>query len=237
MDFVLHQAAIGSVPRSFDEPDFVDRVNVGGFVNMMRAAKDAGTKRFVYASSSAVYGDCTQEPNREDQPLRPLSPYAVGKYTNELYAQTLGAHWGLQTVGFRYFNIFGPRQDPAGAYAAIPKWMEALRNGEDIMIFGDGLAERDFCYVGDVAAVNILAALSENTEIAGQVYNVGTGQSVTLLSLLERLKAQINPGAAHHHKDARTGDIAISRADVSKLEQDLGFSAKTSLDDGISNIL
>lgn len=235
VDIVLHHAAIGSVPRSFAEPALVDRVNVGGFINMMQAAHEKGSKRFIYASSSAVYGDYTEEPNQEDQPVKPLSPYAVGKYANELYAQTLGTAWGLETIGFRYFNIYGPRQDPAGAYAAvIPKWIESLQQEREVKIFGDGSALRDFCFVGDVVAANIIAALTPSAKALNEVYNIGMGQSISLLELLSELKPILAANVEVVHDDAREGDIRISRADVSKAEKLLGFEAITNVRAGLN---
>lgn len=237
-DYVLHDAAIGSVPKSFDDPILVDSVNVNGFLNMMTAAATCKVRRFVYASSSAVYGNNEFPANREDQPLFPASPYAVSKYANELYARTLGGHLGLETVGLRYFNIYGSRQDPNGAYAAvIPKWIDAMRKGEDIRIFGDGETYRDFCYVGDVVQANILAATTRNPDAVGNVFNIASGQKISLNDLFAILKDCTGYDGLPVHSPERSGDIRVSCADIDKVKSVLGFVPSLSLSEGLSRIV
>jgi len=184
IDIVLHQAALGSVPRSIKDPLNTHEVNVTGFVNILMAARDAGVKRFVYASSSSVYGDSTILPKREDRIGHQLSPYAVSKYANELYAWVFGKCYGLETIGLRYFNVFGPRQDPEGPYAAvIPRWIAAVKKGKPVLIYGDGKTSRDFCYVDNAIQANLLAGLTKNKKALDQVYNVACGARTTLNKL------------------------------------------------------
>lgn len=238
VDFVLHHAAIGSVPRSLEDPVNVDRVNVGGFVTMLSAAAAQGVKRFVYASSSAVYGDSGARPNREDQPLAPQSPYAAGKYANELYAATLGTHQGLETIGLRYFNIYGPRQDPDGAYAAvIPKWVTSLRTGVPVTIHGDGETIRDFCHVDDAVRANILAATTRNANAINRVYNIASGQKTSLNALFALLREQAAPGAMPLYGPERPGDIKISQAAIDQAAEFLGFRPAVSLESGLRSLL
>jgi UDP-N-acetylglucosamine 4-epimerase len=184
VDVVLHQAALGSVPRSITNPLSTHEVNITGFVNMLSAAKDAGMRRFVYASSSSVYGDSKELPKREERIGNQLSPYAVSKYTNELYAGVFGRCYGLETIGLRYFNVFGPRQDPNGPYAAvIPRWIAAIRKGEPVLIYGDGKTSRDFCYVDNAVQANFLASLTRDKKAINQIYNVACGASTSLNQL------------------------------------------------------
>ena len=184
VDYVLHQAALGSVPRSLEDPIATNANNVTGFLNMLVAARDAGVQRFVYAASSSTYGDHPALPKIEERIGRPLSPYAVTKYVNELYADVFARCYGLQTVGLRYFNIFGPRQDPDGAYAAvIPKWVSSLLRGEPVYINGTGETSRDFCYVNNAIQANLLAATVERVEAIDQVYNVAVNARTSLLEL------------------------------------------------------
>lgn len=184
VDIVLHQAALGSVPRSIKDPLSTHEVNVTGFVNMLIATRDAGVRRFVYASSSSVYGDSPVLPKREDRIGRQLSPYAVSKYANELYAGVFGRCYGLETIGLRYFNVFGPRQDPNGPYAAvIPRWIAAIRKGEPVLIYGDGKTSRDFCYVDNAVQANFLASLTRDKKAINQIYNVACGASTSLNQL------------------------------------------------------
>ncbi|WP_173083746.1 SDR family oxidoreductase [Fundidesulfovibrio magnetotacticus] len=229
-DYVLHQAALGSVPRSIDDPLLTNAVNAGGFLNMLVAARDAGVRRFVYASSSSVYGDHPGLPKVEERTGRQLSPYAVSKMANELYADVFGSCYGMQLAGLRYFNIFGPRQDPEGAYAAvIPKWFAALLAGETVFINGDGETSRDFCYVENAVRANLLAALSEHPEAPGKAYNVACGERTTLnelFVLIREIVARRRPEAADVapvHRAERAGDVRHSLADISRARELLGY--------------
>jgi len=231
IDVVLHQAALGSVPRSIQDPLTTHRANATGFLNMLTGAKDAGVKRFVYAASSSTYGDSPTLPKVEDVIGRPLSPYAVTKYLNELYADVFGRTYGLSCVGLRYFNVFGPRQDPNGAYAAvIPKWVAAMLEGEQCLINGDGETSRDFCFVRNVVQANLRAGIIDNPEACNQVYNVAVGDRTTLnqlhAALAQALSAElpdlkIEPPA---YQDFRAGDVRHSLADVSKAARLLGYA-------------
>src|SRR3954471_19146631 len=230
-DVVLHQAALGSVPRSIDDPITSHDTNVTGFLNMLVAARDAKVKRFVYAASSAAYGDWPGLPKVEEQIGRPLSPYGAGKYMNELYADVFGRCYGLETIGLRYFNVFGPRQDPDGAYAAvIPKWVGAMLLGETVYINGDGETARDFCFIENVVQANVLAATVEDPEAVNQVYNVAVGEQTTLNELhaaIQGLLGKHVPGLrleAPVYRDFRAGDVRYSRADISKAQRLLGFA-------------
>lgn len=230
VDYVLHQAALGSVPRSIEDPLRSHGSNVNGFVNMLMGVRDRRVKRMVYASSSAVYGDSPELPKREGSIGRPLSPYAVTKYINELYAEVFVRCYGLETTGLRYFNVFGPRQDPEGAYAAvIPKWIAALIKGEPIYINGDGETSRDFCYVENVVQANILAAVSANPASANQVYNVALHDRTTLNQLYQTLQSGLAPSvpavakARPIYRDFRAGDVRHSLADITQARQLLGY--------------
>jgi len=232
-NFVLHQAAIGSVPRSFDDPNYVDSVNVGGFLNILKSAANNNVNNLIYASSSAVYGDHTDQANQEDQPVKPQSPYAVGKYANELYAQTLGKSYNLPCVGLRYFNVYGPRQDPNGAYAAvIPKWIDLMQKNQPIEIYGDGNAVRDFCFVKDIVKANIICALTPSRSPAS-IFNVGSGSAVTLKTLFEALKTITSYKLAPVFLEKRPGDIDISIADTSLLSSTTNHKADYSLLEGL----
>lgn len=228
VDFVLHQAALGSVPRSLKDPITTNEVNIGGFLNMLVAARDAGVKSFVYAASSSTYGDHPALPKVEENIGKPLSPYAVTKFVNELYADVFARSYGFETVGLRYFNVFGKRQDPNGAYAAvIPKWTAAMIQGEDVTINGDGETSRDFCFVDNAVQANILAAMAP-AEGRNQVYNVAVSGRSTLNQLFGFLvKALGNQGVAYAKKpvyaDFRAGDVRHSQADVSKAGRLLGY--------------
>src|SRR2546428_3887511 len=222
-DYVLHHAALGSVPWSVDDPLRTNAVNVDGFINMLVAAKDARVKRFVYASSSAVYGDTPEYPQIEDRLGRPLSPYAASKTTNETYALAFQMSYGLQSIGLRYFNVFGRRQDPAGAYAAvIPRWIATLLRGERCRIFGDGETTRDFCYIANVLQANLLAATVGNANATGQAYNVASSESVTLNQLFHMMRDRLaldDPRfsfAAPQYDPFRQGDIRFSSASIEK---------------------
>ncbi len=228
VDFVLHQAALGSVPRSLKDPITTNEVNIGGFLNMLVAARDAGVKSFVYAASSSTYGDHPALPKVEENIGKPLSPYAVTKFVNELYADVFARSYGFETVGLRYFNVFGKRQDPNGAYAAvIPKWTAAMIQGEDVTINGDGETSRDFCFVDNAVQANILAAMAP-AEGRNQVYNVAVSGRSTLNQLFGFLvKALGNQGVAYDkqpvYADFRAGDVRHSQADVSKAGRLLGY--------------
>jgi UDP-N-acetylglucosamine 4-epimerase len=240
VDFVLHEAALGSVPRSIDDPIATNASNVDGFVNLMVASRDARVKRFVYAASSSTYGDHPGLPKVEDEIGRPLSPYAVTKLVNELYAEVFGRCYGLPAIGLRYFNVFGSRQDPQGAYAAvIPCWVRALLEGETPTINGDGETSRDFCYVANVVQANVLAATVEDPAAIGQVYNVALGGRTTLNELFAQLRDSL---AAHVPEVAainaaygpfRDGDDRHSQADVGKARRLLGFAPSHSLAEGL----
>jgi UDP-N-acetylglucosamine 4-epimerase len=243
IDCVLHQAALGSVPRSIDDPLATNASNVDGFLHMLVAARDARVARFVFAASSSTYGDHPALPKREDVIGRPLSPYAVSKYVNELYAGVFQRTYGLQTVGLRYFNVFGRRQDPAGAYAAvIPRWVAELLRGETSRIHGDGETSRDFCYVDDVVQANLLAAAAPD-EATGQVYNVARGDRTTL----NQLHAIIREGLARRRPDAelplpehgpfRPGDVRHSQADITRIRNGLGYEPTRTVAQGIDEAL
>jgi UDP-N-acetylglucosamine 4-epimerase len=244
VDIVLHEAALGSVPRSIDDPVTSHDTNVTGFLHMLVAARDAGVERFVYAASSAAYGDWPGLPKVEDQIGRPLSPYGAGKHMNELYADVFGRCYGLETIGLRYFNVFGPRQDPDGAYAAvIPKWIAAMLRGEPVQINGDGETARDFCYIDNVVQVNLLAGTVRSDEAVGQVYNVAVGDQTTLNELhallgelLSRRDARFDPRPAVY-RDFRPGDVRFSRADISKAQRLLGFRPTYRVREGLEQAL
>jgi len=230
VDYVLHQAALGSVPRSINDPITSNKANVDGFLNMLVAARDTGVKRFVYAASSSTYGDHPGLPKVEDVIGKPLSPYAVTKYVNELYADVFGRTYGLSTTGLRYFNVFGPRQDPNGAYAAvIPKWFSGLISGDAIYINGDGETSRDFCYVENVVQANILAATSCPNRTENSVYNVAVGDRTTLIDLyraIRALVAKVRPevmNCSPVFREYRSGDVMHSQADISKARGELGY--------------
>ena len=239
-DYVLHQAALGSVPRSLNDPITSNAVNVSGFLNMLVAARDAKVRRFVYAASSSTYGDHPGLPKVEDVIGKPLSPYAVTKYVNELYADVFARSYGTQSIGLRYFNVFGPRQDPDGAYAAvIPKWAATMLKGETVFINGDGTTSRDFCYVGNAVQANLLAAVATAPEAVNQVYNVAVGDQTNLIelhSLLATRLQKIRPGLVCPppvHRDFRNGDVMHSRADVAKIKTRLGYEPAYSIKSGL----
>lgn len=239
-DFVLHQAALGSVPRSIEDPIATNAANVTGFVNMLVAARDAGAKRFVYAASSSTYGDHPDLPKVEDRIGKPLSPYAVTKYVNELYADVFARAYGLESIGLRYFNVFGPRQDPNGAYAAvIPKWVAALIAGETVFINGDGETSRDFCYVDNVVQANLLAATARSPKAVGQVYNIAVGERTSLNELYGHLRRLLSPNFPHletakpEYRDFRAGDVRHSLADVSKAARLLGYEPRVRVAEGL----
>ena len=231
VDIVLHQAALGSVPRSIVDPITSNESNITGFLNMLTAAKDAGIKRFVYASSSSVYGDSQELPKIEERIGNLLSPYAVMKMTNELYAGVFQKIYGMETFGLRYFNVFGRRQDPNGAYAAvIPKWIGSLLTGEEVYINGDGETSRDFTYIENVIQMNLLAGTTENSKAFGEVFNVAAGGRNTLNELYalikKELKAHISTFTEQEviYRDFRVGDIRHSNANISKAKKIVGYA-------------
>jgi UDP-N-acetylglucosamine 4-epimerase len=240
VEIVLHQAALGSVPRSIEQPLVTHAANATGFLNMLVAARDAGARRFVYAASSSTYGDHPGLPKVEDQIGAPLSPYAVTKYLNELYADVFGRCYGTSSIGLRYFNVFGARQDPEGAYAAvIPRWVRALLRGEQVEIYGDGETSRDFCYVGNAVQANLRAALATDPAASNQVYNVAVGERTTLNGLyatLRKLMPDVDAPAAVH-EDFRAGDVRHSQADVGKAARLLGFAPTHDLAAGLAEAL
>ncbi len=228
VDYVLHQAALGSVPRSIGDPLASNRANVEGFLNMSVAARDGGIKRMVYASSSSVYGDSAELPKREDSVGMPLSPYAATKRANELYASAFNRVYGLNMIGLRYFNVFGPRQDPDGAYAAvIPRWIKALLRSEQCVIFGNGETSRDFCYVANVVQANLLAALSNKPAAGNEFFNIALSQRTTLKDLYRYIcEAIFKEGAEMpraRFEPQRPGDVAHSLADISRAQGQLGY--------------
>ena len=236
-DIVLHQAALGSVPRSIADPLPTHMTNVNGFVNMLMAARDAGA-RFVYASSSSAYGDDPALPKVESVTGGPLSPYAASKQANELYAEVFGRCYGMETVGMRYFNVFGPRQDPEGAYAAvIPRWIRALLLGEPVEINGDGETTRDFCYVANAVQANLLAALTRNAQALNQVYNIAVGESTSLNELLELLQSLLGRRAATMQRPFREGDVRHSLADITQARRLLGYQPTHTLASGLREAL
>lgn len=240
VDYVLHQAALGSVPRSIDNPIATNATNIGGFLNMLVASRDAQVKRFVYAASSSTYGDHPALPKVEANIGTPLSPYAVTKYVNELYADVFAKTYGFKTIGLRYFNVFGPRQDPNGAYAAvIPKWTASLMAGEPVQINGDGETSRDFCFVDNAVQANLLAATTEKFEAVNQIYNVAVGDQTTLNELYRHLVQLLSRSfpevarAAPVYRDFRTGDIRHSLADVNKGKELLGYAPTHRIESGL----
>ena len=244
IDVVLHQAALGSVPRSLADPAATNATNIDGFLNMLIAARDAGVRRFVYAASSSTYGDHAALPKVEDAIGRPLSPYAVTKLVNELYADVFARCYGMQTIGLRYFNIFGARQDPEGAYAAvIPRWIRAMVLGEEVAINGDGETSRDFCYVDNAVQANLLAAVVDDPAAINQIYNVAVDDRTTLNRLFQMLRDAIAAeipsvsAAAPTRRDFRPGDVRHSQADIGKARRLLGYAPTHRLADGIRSAL
>jgi UDP-N-acetylglucosamine 4-epimerase len=240
VDYVLHQAALGSVPRSIQDPITTNAANVTGFVNILVAARDGKAKNFIYAASSSTYGDHPGLPKMEDAIGKPLSPYAVTKYVNELYAEIFARCYRFNAIGLRYFNVFGPRQDPDGAYAAvIPKWTAALIKGEDVFINGDGETSRDFCFVDNAVQANLLAATTQNPEALNQVYNVAVGECTTLNELYAELRRLLGPryphleGAKPVYRDFRAGDVRHSLADISKAAARLGYAPTHRIGQGL----
>lgn len=238
VDHVLHQAALGSVPRSLNDPNTTNEVNISGFLNMLVAARDAKVKSFVYAASSSTYGDHPGLPKVEDRIGKPLSPYAVTKYVNELYADVFARSYGFESVGLRYFNVFGKRQDPEGAYAAvIPKWVAAMIRGEDVLINGDGETSRDFCFIENAVQANLLASVAQG-EAVNEVYNVAVSGRTTLNQLFDFLVATLGELDVRYDKkpvyrDFRAGDVRHSQADVSKGARLLGYQPTHTIVQGL----
>jgi UDP-N-acetylglucosamine 4-epimerase len=244
VDFVLHQAAVGSVPRSIQNPLSTHQNNVDGFINMLCAAKDAGVKRFVYASSSSVYGDHPALPKVEQSIGNCLSPYAVSKRINELYADVFSRCYGIECIGLRYFNVFGPRQDPDGPYAAvIPKWVSAMLHGEPVHINGDGETSRDFCFVTNVVQANLLAATTQNANALNQIYNVAAAGRTTLNELFQSLRDRLSTRHPHLkelrpvYRAFRSGDIRHSHADIGKARELLGYHPTHDVENGLTEAL
>lgn len=244
VDYVLHQAALGSVPRSIEDPVTTNEYNISGFINMLVAARDAKVSRFVYAASSSTYGDHPALPKVEENIGSPLSPYAVTKLVNELYANVFGQVYGFKAIGLRYFNIFGPRQDPNGAYAAvIPKWIASLISNIPVYINGDGETSRDFCYVANAVQANLLAATTENEQAVGQVYNVAVGDRTTLNDLYFHLRDNLAAtvpdlqSAEPSYRDFRAGDVRHSQASIDKAQALLGYQPTHRIRDGLAEAM
>ena len=238
IDYVSHQAALGSVPRSIKEPVYFNDVNVGGFVNMLKAATDAGVKQFVYASSSSVYGDEPTLPKAEEKIGKCLSPYAATKKTNELYAQIFSDVYGLNIIGFRYFNIFGPRQDPDGAYAAvIPLFVKGILKEAPVYINGDGEQTRDFTFVDNAVQINIKGMLTEETAALNKVYNVAVGESFSVNYLYNICKDSLQSKWEATHREPRAGDIRNSLADISLAQQLLNYKPTKRFEDGMKETI
>lgn len=243
VDHVLHQAALGSVPRSINDPITTNSANIDGFLNMLVAARDAKVSSFTYAASSSTYGDHPGLPKVEERIGKPLSPYAVTKYVNELYADVFARCYGFQTIGLRYFNVFGRRQDPDGAYAAvIPKWTAALLKGETVFINGDGETSRDFCYVANAVQANILAATTQNPEARNQVYNVAVGDRTTLNTLFGLLRENllahgVSPDVQPTYRDFRAGDVRHSQAATDKAQLLLAYAHSHTLAQGVAEAM
>ncbi len=244
VDYVLHQAALGSVPRSIEEPIKTNSTNISGFLNMLVASNDANIKRFVYAASSSTYGDHPSLPKIEDEIGNPLSPYAVTKLVNELYAGVFAKSYGFKTIGLRYFNIFGKRQDPNGAYAAvIPKWISDMLNKKDVFINGDGETSRDFCYVDNTVQANLLAATTDNDSAIDQVYNVALNDRTSLNTLYKMIQERLNQRSVSiEHKnpiyrDFRVGDVKHSQASINKAKKRLKYQPTHSISQGLDEAM
>jgi len=241
-DYVLHQAALGSVPRSIEDPIATNQANIDGFLNTLVASKDEGVQSFTYAASSSTYGDHPGLPKIEDRIGKPLSPYAVTKYVNELYADVFARTYDFNTIGLRYFNVFGKRQDPNGAYAAvIPKWTAAMIKGDEVFINGDGETSRDFCFIENVVQINILAATAQ-ADAKNHVYNVALGDRTTLNTLFDALKTALAECGVTYDKspsyrDFRAGDVRHSQADTSKAKERLGYEPAFHIYDGIGKAM
>jgi len=244
VDYVLHQAALGSVPRSIEDPINTNRANIDGFLNMLVASKDAKVKRFVYAASSSTYGDHPDLPKVEDKIGSPLSPYAVTKVANELYANVFAKTYGFKTIGLRYFNIFGKRQDPNGAYAAvIPKWVAAILNKDDVYINGDGETSRDFCYIDNTVQINILAATTNNDKATNQIYNVALNERTSLNKLYQMIEERLIQRVQGLEKKKpiyqgfRVGDVRHSQANIDKAQTLLNYQPNYTIEKGMDKVI
>jgi len=244
VDYVLHQAALGSVPRSIEDPIRTNKANIDGFLNMLVAARDAKVKRFVYAASSSTYGDHPDLPKVEDKIGNPLSPYAVTKLVNELYATVFARTYSFNTIGLRYFNIFGKRQDPNGAYAAvIPKWVSSIIKGEKVFINGDGETSRDFCYIENTVQMNLLAAMTQNGGATNQVYNTALNDRTSLNQLYrmieDRLIERVDDLQKKEptYRDFRDGDVRHSQAEISKAKRLIGYLPSHRIDEGLDEAM
>ena len=239
VDYVLHEAALGSVPRSIADPILTNSVNITGFLNMLVAARDAQVSSFTYAASSSTYGDHPALPKVEENIGKPLSPYAVTKYVNELYADVFAKTYGFKAIGLRYFNVFGQRQDPNGAYAAvIPKWTSSMIAGEDVFINGDGETSRDFCFIDNTVQANILAATTQDEAAKNQVYNVAVGDRTTLNELYRAIQVALAENQVNFERDPvygefRAGDVRHSQASIAKIQQHLGYAPQFKIAEGI----
>jgi UDP-N-acetylglucosamine/UDP-N-acetylgalactosamine 4-epimerase len=240
VDYVLHQAALGSVPRSIENPIATNEANIIGFLNMLVSSRDAGVKGFVYAASSSTYGDHPGLPKVEEVIGKPLSPYAITKYVNELYADVFHRLYGLSATGLRYFNVFGQRQDPSGAYAAvIPKWISAMIKGEDVFINGDGESSRDFCYIENVVQANLLASI-KGVNSKHSIFNVAVGDSTNLNSLFDLIKNHLKvrfPSVENYqpsYMPFRSGDVQHSLANIERAREELGYEPKYKIDQGLA---
>lgn len=242
VDYVLHQAALGSVPRSINDPVTTNAANITGFLNMLVAARDAQVTSFTYAASSSTYGDHPALPKVEENIGKPLSPYAITKYVNELYADVFSSSYGFKAIGLRYFNVFGKRQDPNGAYAAvIPKWTSAMIKGETVSINGDGETSRDFCFIENAVQANILASLA-NDEAKNEVYNVAVGDRTSLNTLYSSIRDSLSDNNVFFDKepnycDFRAGDVRHSQADISKAKKLLGYQPEFRINDGLEKAM
>jgi UDP-N-acetylglucosamine/UDP-N-acetyl-alpha-D-glucosaminouronate 4-epimerase len=244
VEVILHQAALGSVPRSIEDPLSTHATNVTGFLNMLLAARDAGVARFVYASSSAVYGDHPVLPKLEERIGAAVSPYGLSKYIDELYAGVFARCYGFSAIGLRYFNVFGPRQDPESVYAAVvPAWVGALLRNQTAYVNGDGRAARDFCYIDNVVQANLLAATVEDPEALDQAYNVALGEQTSLNELFAMIRAGLAPRLPHLrtvrpvHREPRSGDVALSRADIAKAQRLLGYRPQVRIMQGLQRTI
>ena len=242
VDFVLHQAALGSVPRSLKDPIATNETNISGFMNVLKASMDAGVQSFTYAASSSTYGDHQALPKQEDVIGKPLSPYAVTKYVNELYAEVFASAFGFKSIGLRYFNVFGRRQDTSGAYAAvIPRWISLMMSDEDVIIYGDGSTSRDFCYIDNVIQINILSALADDAS-KNNIFNVALGNRTSLKVLYDEIKMSLELNGQKIssniiYEDFRPGDVKHSQADISKAKDTLGYIPSHNLRQGLQEAM